>query len=57
MFDRNTRPVPCYSTVACLNIDSCVYDITSHYVVGEVGLQDVEIGVNGNLKKSEIKTV
>ena len=48
---RNTCTVPCYSTVARLDVDSCVYDVTSHYVVGEVRFQDVEIGIDGNLEK------
>lgn len=53
MFNRNAHKVPCYSTVACLNINSCVGDITPHDVVGEVRLQDVEIGIDSNLKKEK----
>ena len=47
----NLSMLPCYSAVARLNINSCVGDITSHYVVGEVRLQDEEIGINSNLGK------
>lgn len=56
---RNSLTVPRYSTVACLNINSRVSDITSHYVVGEVWLQDMEIGIDCNLKtwkKSQINS-
>ena len=49
--NRNTCTVPCYSTVARLDVDACVYDVTSHYVVGEVRFQDVEIGIDCNLEK------
>ena len=43
--------VPCHSAVACLNINSGVSDIASHYIVGEVRFQDVEIGIDSDLEK------
>ena len=42
---------PCYSAVACLDVDSCVCYITCHYIVGKVRLQDVEIRINSDLKQ------
>lgn len=48
----NISVVPCYPTVVRLDIDPCVCDVTSHYVVGEVWLQDVEIRIDRNLKET-----
>lgn len=40
---------PGYSAVAGLNINSRVDDVTSHHVVGEVRLQNVQVGIDSNL--------
>lgn len=44
--------VPRYSAVAGLDINSCVGDVTSHDVVGEVRLQNVQIRIDGDLNSS-----
>lgn len=52
---RATLIVPRHSAVACLNLDPRVRDVTSHYVVGEVRLQDVEVRIDGNLEERKKK--
>lgn len=48
---------PCDSAVSCLDVDACVSDITPHNVVGEVGLQDVEVGIDSYLENIINKSV
>lgn len=43
--------VPCNPTVMCLDVDSCVYYITPHNVVGKIRLHHVEIGIYSHLKQ------
>lgn len=44
--------IPGDSTVLCLDVDPGVCEITPHYIVSKVWLQDMEIGIYSNLQNT-----
>lgn len=44
--------IPGDSTVSCLDVDPGVSEITPHYIVSKVWLQDMKIGIYSNLQNT-----